>query len=61
MSKQFSVQFTKRQIEYLMLKLGSATTDEAIETFMTLISEERVDPLQAPLFVKKLMEKDGNK
>lgn len=62
MSKQsFSVQFTKKQVEYLMDKTGADSPDEAIETFMVIISEEHIDPTQIQAYVKKLMDKDGVK
>lgn len=61
MSKQFSVKFTRKQVEYLMTKTGANDPDEAIELFMVIISEERIDPSQIPTYVKKLMDKDGVK
>lgn len=62
MSKQsFSVQFTKKQVEYLMRKTGAEEPDEAIEIFMVIISNERIDPTKIPLYMKKLMDKDGVK
>lgn len=56
-----SVQFTKKQVEYLMKKTGSDDPNEAIDIFADLIADERVDPTQMPLYVNKLMEKDGVK
>lgn len=62
MSKQsFSVQFTKKQVEYLMQKTGAEDPDEAIEIFAYLITGEKIDPSKMPLYVNKLMDKDGVK
>lgn len=62
MSKQsFSVQFTKKQVEYLMQKTGADSPDEAVEIFMVIISGENIDPTKIPIYVKKLMDKDGVK
>lgn len=62
MSKQsFSIQFSKKQVEYIMHKTGDADPDAAIQTFMVIISEERIDPTKVHIYVKKLMDKDGVK
>lgn len=56
-----SVYFNKEQIDYLMFKTGSSDAREAVEIFAILIKEENVDPMQMPLYVDKMMEKDGLK
>lgn len=61
MSQTFSVKFTKKQIEYLMQKTGATTPDEAIETFMTIVSSEYIEPSKIASYIKKLMDKDGVK
>jgi hypothetical protein len=61
MSKTHSVKFTKKQVEYLIERLGIDDPNEALDAFIRIMSEENIDPNKAPLYVDKLMGKDGVK
>lgn len=50
------IQFTKEQAEFLMVSAGSESLQEAIEVFVKIIKEERIDPKNIPTILKRLME-----
>lgn len=60
MTRSATVHFTREQVEFLMLKTGADDPDEALEIFSLAIRKESVDPTQMPLYVKKLMEREGS-
>jgi len=56
-----SINFTRQEVEYLMVKTGASSFNEALEIFSKLIQMERINPEKMPEYVRKLMEKDGIK
>lgn len=61
MTRNRSVNFTKKEIVYLISKTGAESPEEAMQIFVTAIESERIDPGKISLYIKKLMEKDGVK
>ena len=58
-NKESSVKFTKKQIEYLMNKTGTDDPQEAVEIFIGIIKDEKMDPLKMPLYINKIMEREA--
>lgn len=54
-----SINFTRKEAQYLMAKTGADDFNEALEIFSKLIQAEHINPEKMPEYVKKLMEKDG--
>lgn len=57
--KNGKVHLTKEQIEYLLMKTGAQSTQEAFELLSAAMVAEKVDPLRMPEYLNKMMEKDG--
>lgn len=56
---QGSVHFTKEQIVFLLKVTGASTPNEAVEILVSIMQAERIDPTQMPIYIKKLMERQG--
>lgn len=56
-----NISFTLEQIKYLMDALDEDDPDEALDLFMKIIQEERVDPERVHTYLDKLMKKDKTK
>ncbi len=54
-----SIDFNRKQVEFLMLKTGADTPQEALEIFAKAIQAERVDPSKMLAYLNKLMEKEN--
>jgi len=55
------IHFSKREVEYLMFKLGEVEPQKAVEVFATIIKNEGIDPMKMMEYVKILMERDGER
>lgn len=53
-----TVHFTRDQIEYIVKKTGCDDPNDAMETFIAIITEERVQHDKIHVYLKKLMERD---
>jgi hypothetical protein len=53
------INFTKKQIAYLMEKTGSEDPNEAVEVFAVILQREHIDPTKMIAYLNKLMAKDG--
>lgn len=53
-----SIDFSRRQVEFLMLKTGADTPQEALEIFARAIQAEHVDATRMLVYLNKLMEKE---
>jgi hypothetical protein len=54
-----TVHFTREQVEFLMRKTGADDPEEALEIFSVIIRSENIEPTKMPLYIKKLMEREG--
>jgi DnaJ-domain-containing protein 1 len=56
-----NISFTLEQIRFIMESLDIEDPDDALDRFMTIIQEERVDPDRVHTYLNKLMKKDHPK
>ena len=59
MSNTVKVQFTKEQVKYLLKKTGASDAQEAVQLFMKIIKEEKVDVAKTQEYLNRLMDMDG--
>ena len=53
-----SVKLTGKQLMFLMKVTGKKDPDSAIEVFVKLMIEERIEVSKLPLYVTKMMERE---
>lgn len=59
--REISIKLTPAQVVYLKKKLGTDNVQDAVDRMVTIMIEERIEPTRLIVYVKKLMEKDGEK
>lgn len=58
MSKQGSIHFSKKEVEYLVEKTGEDDPQKAVELFATIIKSEGIEPMKMMEYLKLLMARD---
>jgi hypothetical protein len=53
-----NLSFTFEQIKFLMTALDIEDPDDALDAFMRITQEERIDPNKMHTYLNKLMKKD---
>jgi hypothetical protein len=57
--KSGNIHFDGIQLQYLMMKTGEDEPAKAVEVFMVALRFHQIDPFQAHVYLKRLMQMDG--